>query len=180
MTGRGERRERKIMPSLMATSLRWRTHSARTKISDGLATLLIRDRKTSDCRRVSIRYAIGVSKEADLNQTVGGISSLASAIGSSRQFAAKVLKAVELEKTEELFKRKSSSNSIFGTDVPERLTEFLSNAEHSRALPGNETVNLAYGKRLPKFLLKKSKNELAQLFQKENPDVTFSCRVLLR
>jgi hypothetical protein len=30
---RGERRERveKIMPSLMATSLRWRTHSARTK-----------------------------------------------------------------------------------------------------------------------------------------------------
>jgi hypothetical protein len=31
MTGRGgERREEKIMPSLMATSLRWRTHSART------------------------------------------------------------------------------------------------------------------------------------------------------
>jgi hypothetical protein len=28
---RGERRE-KIMPSLMATSLRWRTHSARTNI----------------------------------------------------------------------------------------------------------------------------------------------------
>jgi hypothetical protein len=34
MTG-GERRERseeKIMPSLMATSLRWRTHSARTNV----------------------------------------------------------------------------------------------------------------------------------------------------
>ena len=29
---RGERREEKIMPSLMATSLRWPTHSARTKI----------------------------------------------------------------------------------------------------------------------------------------------------
>ena len=30
--GREEReREEKIMPSLMATSLRWRTHSARTK-----------------------------------------------------------------------------------------------------------------------------------------------------
>ena len=27
---RGERRREKIMPSLMATSLRWRTHSART------------------------------------------------------------------------------------------------------------------------------------------------------
>jgi hypothetical protein len=30
---RGEREEEKIMPSLMATSLRWRTHSARTKIT---------------------------------------------------------------------------------------------------------------------------------------------------
>ena len=28
----GKRERRKIMPSLMATSLRWRTHSARTKI----------------------------------------------------------------------------------------------------------------------------------------------------
>jgi hypothetical protein len=35
MTGERRRREEeeKIMPSLMATSLRWRTHSARTKIS---------------------------------------------------------------------------------------------------------------------------------------------------
>jgi hypothetical protein len=29
--GGGGEREEKIMPSLMATSLRWRTHSARTK-----------------------------------------------------------------------------------------------------------------------------------------------------
>jgi hypothetical protein len=29
-----ERRGRKIMPSLMATSLRWRAHSARTKIQE--------------------------------------------------------------------------------------------------------------------------------------------------
>jgi hypothetical protein len=28
----GRREEEKIMPSLMATSLRWRTHSAQTKI----------------------------------------------------------------------------------------------------------------------------------------------------
>ena len=63
-----------------------------------------------------------MTKEADLTKTVGGISSLASAIGSSRKFASKVLNAVEQEKTEELFKRKSCSNSIFGTDIPDRLT----------------------------------------------------------
>jgi hypothetical protein len=43
MTGRGggggERREEKIMPSLMATLLRWRTHSAWTKRSTYLALL---------------------------------------------------------------------------------------------------------------------------------------------
>ena len=149
-------------------------------ISDDLATLLIRDRKHSDCRRVSLQHAIGVSKEAGLNQTGGGISSLASAIGSTRKFASKVLKAVELEKTESLFKRQNRSNSICSTDIPERLIEFLSNAEHSRALPGNETVSVAYGKRLPKFLLKKSKSELADLFKKENPDITFSTRILIR
>ena len=39
---------------------------------------------------------------------------------------------------------------------------------------------MAYGKRLPKFLLKKSKSELVELFKKENVDVAFSSRVLLR
>ena len=150
------------------------------KISDDLATVLIRDRRTSDCRKVSIKHAVEVTKEALSSGKPIGISSLASAIGSSREFATKVLNAVQLEKTEELFKRKRRSDSIFSNDILERLTEFLSNAEHSRALPGNETVSVAYGKRLPKFLLKKSKAELAQLFKKENSDVTFSTRVILR
>ena len=39
---------------------------------------------------------------------------------------------------------------------------------------------MAYGPRMPKFLLKKSKVDLAEIFKKENPDVTFTSRVLLR
>ena len=35
-----EEREREIMPSLMATSLRWRTHSARTKTLAPLYTAM--------------------------------------------------------------------------------------------------------------------------------------------
>ena len=84
------------------------------------------------------------------------------------------MNAVLLERIVELFKRKTNSNSIFITNIPERLTEFLSNAVYLQALPGNETVSVGYGKILPKFLLKTSKLDLALLFKKENPDVTFS------
>ena len=52
-----------------------------------------------------------------------------------------------------LFKRKVRRDSVVDSDIPARLTEFLSNAEHSRALPGHETVSVAYGCRKPKFLL---------------------------
>ena len=37
----GEREEEKIMPSLMATSLRWPTHSARTKIEKHKAQAMV-------------------------------------------------------------------------------------------------------------------------------------------
>ena len=147
----------------------------------GHPVFLIRDRKNPDCRKFSIKIAVGVAKEALSSDNTIGISSLASAIGSLRNFAAKNSNAVLLERTEELYKRRTNSNSIFITDIPERLTEFLSNAEHSQALPRNETVSVGYGKRHSKSLLKKSKLDLALalLFKKETPDVTFSTRVLL-
>merc|ERR1711888_524096 len=64
--------------------------------------------------------------------------------------------------------------------VSERLTVFLSNPEHTRALPGHNTVSVAYGCRKQKFLLKKSKDELLTVFKEENPDVSISKKVLLR
>ena len=150
------------------------------RISDELADLMIKDRRNADCRKVSIKHAVEVAKRANLHHQKGQISSLAAGIGSSVKFAAKILTAVDQDKTEDLFKRKTRCNSICDTDIADRLTEFLTNAEHSRALPGNETVSVAYGRRMPKFLLKKSKKELAEAFRKENPDVVFSTRLLLR
>ena len=117
-----------------------------------------------------MKIAVGVAKESLSSDKTIRISSLASAIGS------KNLNAVLLERTEEVYKRRTNSNSIFITDIPERLTEFLSNAEQSQALPRNERVSEGYGKRHSKTLLKKSKLDLALalLFKKETPDVTFS------
>ena len=150
------------------------------RISDHLASLFLRDRSNVDSRKLSIQHAVKVVEQADLHHERGEISALATAIGSSAKFASKVLTAVSNNNTEDLFKKKTRSNSISDTDIPDRLTEFLTNAEHSRALPGNESVSVAYGRRMPKFLLKKSKIELAEAFKKENPDVTFSTRLLLR
>ena len=94
-----------------------------------------------------------------------------------------MLKAVDSSNestAESLFKRRIRRDSIQSTDIPTKLLEFLSSPEHSRALPGHETVSVAYGVRKPKFLLKKSKLELLGIFKKENPEVNFSSRVLLR
>ena len=103
-------------------------------------------------------------------------------IGCSRIFAVKVLKAVDSSEADaaSIFKRRIRRDSIPKTDIPGRLLEFLSNPEHLRALPRHETVSVVYGVRKQKFLLKKRKLELLEIFKKENPEVNFSSRDLLR
>ena len=124
--------------------------------------------------------AIEVSKQAGLHLQKGDISALMGGIGCSRKFAYKVLKAVDFPDMVDKVFKKMRRDSIQSTDISQRLLEFLSNAEHSRAVPGHETVSVAYGVRKPKFLLSKTKHELLSIFKKENSDISFSIRVLLR
>jgi hypothetical protein len=80
--GRGERererREEKIMPSLMATLLRWRTHSARTKIE----TSELRNKNVEPClgdlllsnfEDVFLRFSASLATLAILDQKLGQI-----------------------------------------------------------------------------------------------------------
>ena len=152
------------------------------KISDVLASSLIRERRDPDCRMVSLKHAMEVARAADLHYDhKGDIVALERGIGSSHEFAVRVLKAADKNSTaKELFKKKVRKDSVKATDLSARLTEFLSNGEHARALPGHESISVAYNCRRPKFLLKKSKNEILDSFMKENSDITFSHRVLLR
>ena len=102
-------------------------------------------------------------------------------IGSSHNFAAKILEAIQEGKNvEDLFTKKTRKDAAVVTDVSQRLKDFLANPEHSHTLPGHETVSVAYGCRKPKFLLKKSKFELLDIFKRNNLDIKFSNRVLLR
>ena len=150
------------------------------KISDKHCAALIKERRDPDCRRVSIKHAVKVAQEGDLHCQKGDIATLVKSIGSSRAFASKVLKAVDTNQIENLLKRKSRTNSVQAGGISDRLRDFLANPEHSRALPGHETISVAYRCRKPKFLLKKSKIELLGIFRKENTDISFSYRVLLR
>jgi hypothetical protein len=60
---RGERRGREIMPSLMATSLRWRTHSARTKIMPSLMATSLRWRTHSTRTKIQKRtHTVGSTR----------------------------------------------------------------------------------------------------------------------
>ena len=150
-------------------------------ISDSVASALTRDRRNPNTRRASVHHALQVAKQAGLHHQPGDIVSLQKGNGCSKKFSTKILKAVDDDAPiEDIIGRKVRSDCVKMTNVCERLTTFLSNAEHSRALPGHETVSVAYGCRKPKFLLKKSKNELLDIFKNENPDITLSHSVLLR
>ena len=130
------------------------------EISDKLCTDMIRNRKDPDCRKVSIKHAVKVVQEAGLHHQKGDVVALQNAIGSSYSFSSKVLQAVDSGQSEILLHRKPRSDSAKAGDISERLTNFLANPEHSRALPGHETISVAYGCRKPKFLLKKSKGNI--------------------
>ena len=130
---------------------------------------------------MSIKHAVEVAEKADLHHKKGDIAAFERGIGASRKFASKLLSARDTNKgVKDLAQKKVRKDAIEASDVPERLEAFLSDAEHSRALPGHETVSVAYGCRKPKFLLKKSKDELIDIFKTENPDILCSKKLLFR
>ena len=151
------------------------------EISDTVASSLIRERNNPDCRKVSIIHAVEVAQQAGLGNHHGDVAALRRGIGCSKEFSTKVLEAVVAKKpVESIVGRKPRKDATRLSGVSERLTVFLSNPEHTRALPGHNTVSVAYGCRKQKFLLKKSKDELLTVFKEENPDVSISKKVLLR
>ena len=63
---------------------------------------------------------------------------------------------------------------------PSKLEIFVLEPENSRAIPGNEQVSIRYGVRHAKFVLLKSKREIADEFKIIYPDCEFSTSTLIR
>ena len=132
-------------------------------------------------RHVGIQLAINVVKASKISNSVhGDTSALAEAVGCSFPFAKKVIEAVEKGEESSLLKRNMRCDTLLGTDWPSKLKSYVIQPENSRAVPGKEQVSIRYGVRHAKFVLLKSKQEIAENLKKLYPDCEFKTSTLIR
>lgn len=139
---------------------------------------LLKDRHESN-RIIRARCGVEIVQRLHLDFSKGNVTLLANAISSSRKYARKVMKAVAHDDVNSLFERRTPRFAIRTTDWPERLTEFAHKPENARAFPGQETVSISRGVRVPKFLALHSKKDVVRSFIKEH-NCPFGVGVLLR
>ena len=99
-------------------------------------------------RDVGIKLAIAVAGRCGLTlDHHGDVTDLAECLGSTSQFAKRILEAVGKKDTKSLFKRSKRKDSLVASDWPGVLRAFLDRPHFSRYVPGNDTVSLYYGHR---------------------------------
>ena len=109
---------------------------------------------------------IEVAKQADLSQSCfGDVETLAAATSCSWRFAKNVLKAVHDGTESDLLQRNVRCDNIKATDWPNMISDFVLFPENSRAVPGQEMVSICYSVKHPKYLLLKSKYDIALAFK---------------
>ena len=132
-------------------------------------------------RCVSTQLVINVAKAGNLNVDLhGDISLLADAVSCGRKFATKVLQALKDGKEQSLFIKNIRCDSVLATDWPAKLEQFVLQPENSRAVPGQDSISIRYGQRVPKYLLLKSKEEISRNFKEAFPDCKFTVSTLKR
>ena len=76
-----------------------------------------------------------------------------------------VLKAIHDGTESDLLQRNVRCDNIKATDWPNMISDFVLLPENSRAVPGQEMVSIRYGAKHPKYLLLKSKYDIALAFK---------------
>ena len=156
------------------------------QIADSLKTSYLRRSHAKLCQHtLGTEFAIAVAREAGLCADVAGdVDVLARAIGSTPKYSSVVLTAIASGTENSLLHRKLYSCSLKVTKWPAVLEEFvLQNSVNTRPVNG-EYVSVSYGKRLPKYLLLKSKKQIIADFKEkqtqENDPCNFAVSTLLR
>lgn len=131
---------------------------------------------------VSVEHGVAVVQELGLSSEVRGDETiLAKAISCTRQFAGKLLRAVEDGDVATLGRRSPRLGEIKCTEYPALLREFCFREENSRPVPGLETVSVGRNlPRQPKRLYNRSREEIIAAFRAENPGCPFKRSVLMR
>ena len=131
-------------------------------------------------REIATKYSIAVVEECKLQlKTPGDQAILTRVLGCHKRYAKKVMESVEGGK-ETLFEQIWHRDSVVASHWPKLVHDFLHQPQHSRFVPGNDSVSVRYGTRVPKILLFDSKLKLVNEFLDENPACPFKARVLLR
>ena len=142
---------------------------------------MTRNRRSGPDRDVGIRLAIAVATRCAFTlEQRGDETVFAECLGSSVKFAKRVLLAVAKGETKSLFKRTRRRDSLVASEWPKVLRAFLDRPVYSRLVPGNDTVSIYYGYRVPKVLLLMTRTKVLHEFKTENPDCPFTIRTLLR
>ena len=153
-------------------------HAAKVKVADSFLTreervrrvakeeavTIISHRQWSD-RENSVKHAITVVKKCSLVvSNHGDIMILANALGCHWDYAKKVLQAVGTDEEDTLFRRETKRDAVVASEWPSILQQYISRPDNSRYVPGNDSISLSYGRRVPRILLLRSKVKLLQGF----------------
>ena len=132
-----------------------------------------------EIRKNAISYIVDVAKDCELSSR--DADTLSSATNCSLKFAHRVLEAIDKGTVDELLKlRRERIDSMHVTKWPQLISEFVFRPENARAVPGQETVSVRYGVPKPKFLLLKSRDDIAKEFKLEHPTCDFGLSVIKR
>ena len=129
------------------------------------------NRRAGPDRDVGVKLAIAVATRCAFTlEQRGDQVTFSQCIGSSVQFAKRVLEAVARGETKSLFKRSRRKDSLVASEWPGVLRTFLDRPLYSRLVPGNDTISLYYGHRVPKVLLLMMRSKMLLEFKTEHPD----------
>ena len=149
-------------------------------LCDQILTKMRADLKSKIMKTFNTKLVVDVAEGlVEHSKQHGDAACLARVTGVSYKFAVRVLEAVQTGDTKKLFSKERRRDSIIGSGVLARFTDFISQPEQSRECPG-ATISVGYKKREPKHLLLKSKAVLCQEFLALHEDVSFKKSVLMR
>ena len=130
---------------------------------------------------VQRKVVINVAENSALStDSHGDVTALAEAVSCSFRFAKSVITAVANGEEGSLLTRNVRCDALLATDWPTKLESYVLEPENSRAVPGNKQVSIRYGVRHAKYVLLKSRQEIAGHFIQLYPECDFKTSTLIR
>ena len=132
-------------------------------------------------KKTGIDFVVSVAKGCSLStESHFDVTILANATSGHFNFAKKVLRAVQSGDEQLLYIRNTKCNMIKATHWPDEISKFVLNESNSGSVPGKEQVSVRYGFLLPKYILLRSRKDVAVSFKGIHLDFPFRVPSIMR